>query len=349
MPNIYVKNINIDESKFRFFNIRENKCFSIHGLMHDGIAFRRMPEEVAKTVSPAVHGLHDVTAGGRVRFTTDSKTIVLKVELQNIHLDSNTTLTCNAGFDIYERKERHQYFVGNFMPPFELTDAYTDFLTLGDKKERELVINFPMCSGVKELYIGIEEDASLCPPTDYTLTRPVVFYGSSITMGKCATRPGCIYENILSQRLDFDFVNLGFGGAAKGEQEIADYIASLDASLFVLDYDHNAPTVEHLKKTHLNFYETVRKANPTLPILMMTRPKYDLTDEETRRLNAVKENYEKALADGDKNVYFIPGNTLMDDFICDGGTIDGIHPTDAGFFSMARKIFPLVKEILSLG
>jgi hypothetical protein len=205
-----------------------------------------------------------------------------------------------------------------------------------------------MWSGVSELYIGIEKDATLKAPTDYTLSRPVVFYGSSITMGKCVSRPGSTYEGILSQRLDFDFVNLGFGGAARGEREMADYIASLDMSLFVLDYDHNSPNPAHLKETQWSFYKTVRASHPDTPILMMTRPKRRLTENEKQRKAAVEENYKKALAEGDENVYFIPGDTLMDERVQDGGTVDGIHPTDAGFFSMACVIEPVIKKILSL-
>ena len=70
--------------------------------------------------------------------------------------------------------------------------------------------------------------------------------------------------------------------------------------------------------------------------------------EEKKRKAAIEENYERALSQGDKNVYFIPGDTLMDERVQDCGTIDGIHPTDAGFFSMACVIAPVIKKILSL-
>ena len=349
MAGVYIKNVIIDDN-VKFRSVLDSDAFSIHGLLREDGKFVRFPEAVAKTVSPAVHNVYDVTTGGRVRFVTDSKTIAIKVVLQNINLDSNTTVTGNAGFDVYERRNGKQYFVANFMPPFDVLEKgeYTDVIKAPCEGARELVLNFPMWCGVVDLFIGLEDGAMLEKPTDYTVSTPVVFYGSSITMGKCMTRPGCIYESLLSQQLDFDFVNLGFGGAAKGEQTMADYIAGLKMSAFVLDYDHNAPNADYLKQTQWSFYKTVREKNPTTPILMMTRPKYYLTSDEVKRKEAVMENYERALAEGDKNVYFIPGDTLMDERVRDNGTIDGIHPTDAGFVSMAYVIQPVLKDMLKI-
>ncbi len=348
MPNIFVKSPLKDDSNIKFYNILENPAFSIHGLIREDGAFVRLPEKVASTLNVNLHKFYSATTGGRVRFCTDSETVVIKAVMHNINLDSNTTTSGNAGFDLYERKDKKQYFLGNFMPPWNIEDGFTDFVKLDGKKERELVINFPMRSGVKELYIGLDESASLSSPEDYTVKTPAVFYGSSITMGLCVSRPGCTYESIMSQRLDFDFVNLGFGGGAKGEKAMAEYIAGLDMSLFVLDYDHNSPNPDHLKETQWDFYKTVREAHPDTPIVMMSRPKYYLSEVEKQRKAAIKENYEKGLAEGDKNLFFIPGDTIMNEFVRDCGTVDGIHPTDAGFFCMANTLMPLIKKLLSL-
>ena len=119
---------------------------------------------------------------------------------------------------------------------------------------------------LEDVLIELEDDAKLETPTPYTLERPMVFYGSSITEGGCATRPANAYTALLSRWLDADYINLGFSGSAKGEMEIANYIAGLDMSVFILDYDHNAPTIEHLAETHEPFFKMIRS------ILLMVRP-----------------------------------------------------------------------------
>ena len=60
---------------------------------------------------------------------------------------------------------------------------------------------------------------------------------------------------------------------------------------------------------------------------------------------AKAKTYENALARGDRNVYLIDGPTLMA-IAGNEGTVDGTHPTDLGFFSMAQALIPVLKEIL---
>lgn len=116
-------------------------------------------------------------------------------------------------------------------------------------------------------------------------------------------------------------------------------------SVFVLDYDHNAPTTEHLEKTHNKMFKTIRAAQPKLPIIIMLRPKFYLTDEEKVRFEVVHNTYLEAKAVGDENVYFISGKKLME-LVGDNGIVDNCHPTDSGFFSMACAVEEVLKEIL---
>ena len=317
------------------------------GIKASGEGFIRVDREIAAGINGGVSAMTNHLAGGRFIFKTNATKLAVKFR---IPWDGVKVFNqANAGFDVYVRENGKQTLLHTYRPQEIDKDRYIKISRdLGEKKERELVINFPMRSGVKELYIGLDENATLSAPTDYTVTKPVVFYGSSITMGLCVSRPGCTYEAIMSQTLDFDFVNLGFGGGAKGEKAMAEYIAGLEMSAFVLDYDHNSPNPTHLKETQWEFYKTVRKSNPDTPIIMMSRPKYYLSDGEEERKAAIKDNYEKGIAEGDKNLYFIPGDTLMNELVRDCGTVDGIHPTDAGFFSMASVIMPLIKKLLAL-
>ena len=152
------------------------------------------------------------------------------------------------------------------------------------------------------------------------------------------------YEAIISRKLDCDFHNLGFGGSAKGEPAIAEYIASLEMSAFVLDYDFNAPTPEHLQANHEPFFKTVREKYPKLPIIMLSRPQYSSGSDRERRYEIIKTTYDNAKATGDENVYLIKGSTLFDGLDADF-TVDAVHPTDLGFSCMAKAIGGVLEEI----
>ena len=211
---------------------------------------------------------------------------------------------------------------------------------------RDIELYFPLYNGVKSLYVGLKKGSQLLPHNDYTYKKPMVFYGSSITQGGCASRTGNDYISHLGRMLDSDYVNLGFSGNAKGEQTMADYLASLDASVYVIDYDHNAPTYEHLEKTHYPLYQTIRDKNPNTPIVFISAPGPEYKEKGFERRDLIKTNYEKAVANGDKNVYFIDGESLFgseDREVC---TVDLCHPNDIGFLRMARTIYPTLKKAL---
>jgi hypothetical protein len=175
----------------------------------------------------------------------------------------------------------------------------------------------------------------------------MVSYGSSITQGGCASRPGNAYQAVISRRYDADFINLGFSGSAKGEEAMKNYLASLRMSCFLFDYDHNAPNPDHLRATHKPIYEAVRRTNPDIPIIMMPRPEFFYTRGIEIRNEIVKATYDYAKACGDENVYFIPSHELM--AICeDNGTVDGSHPTDFGFFSMARAMIKVLDKLFEI-
>ena len=116
-------------------------------------------------------------------------------------------------------------------------------------------------------------------------------------------------------------------------------------SVFVYDYDNNAPTLKYLENTHQKMFQTVRESNPDLPIVILSRPKYFLTEDEQQRLAVIKKTYDDAVAAGDKNVYFIDGPTLMQ-YAENDGTVDDLHPNDLGFYSMAKVLIALLNSIL---
>ena len=321
----------------------------LYGVFYDNSlgCYLRMPDEVAKTVSAGVEKLNHHTAGGRIRFRTDSSCIAIRAEMENNILMSHITLIGQSGFDLYHRTEEgEELFLQSFRPPMGMKSGFSSLVkTKGGL--RDYTINFPLYDGVKKLYIALKKDSILEPPTPYRHQKPVVYYGSSITQGGCASRPGNSYEAILSRRLDTDHINLGFSGNGRAEQTMAQYLAGLDMGVFVCDYDYNALSTEYLWKTHKPLFQAVRGAHPELPIVLISAPtviKEPASFEERRR--AVRTTYEWALAQGDRNVYFIDGAELFAGDCWDSCTVDGVHPNDFGFYRMAMRIEKTLKRIL---
>ncbi len=318
--------------------------FSIYGLIlpqNNADKFRRMPIEDAERVSDNVHFLSSRTAGGRLKFKTNSKRIAIFAKMGVISRLSCFALTGSAGFDLYVNNE----FQGIFLPPNDMVDGYNSLLKLEDDSEKEITIHFPLYSEVISLMIGLDMDATVSKSGDYAITNPVVYYGSSITQGGCASRPGNSYEAMIARRFGINYLNLGFAGSALGEKEMAEYISKLDMSAFVLDYDYNAPNIEHLNNTHLPFYQVVREKNPTLPIVIISRPCTRLNEENRKRMEIIATTYRFAKANGDENVYFINGYEMMSRCGHDA-TIDGTHPNDLGFDCMANTIGEFLSTIL---
>ena len=328
-----------------FYDI-ENEPFRIYGVYLDDGKYRRLPEDIARSVSEGVLALHTHTAGGRVRFKSDSPYVIISAKMGARGEMPHFALSGSAGFDLYVKNDDGYKYVNSFIPPFSANGGYDGIINLGGGELRDITINFPLYSEVTALYIGLSDKAKLERADDYAIEKPVVYYGSSITQGGCASRPGTCYQNFISRRFDYNYINLGFSGNAKAEQAIEDYIKGLDMSMFVYDYDHNAPNTAHLAATHERMFKGIREAHPDIPIIMMTRPKPNLDPWEKENRLVVEATYNNAVAAGDKNVYFLSGHELMAMTLNDG-TVDNCHPTDLGFFSMAKVLGDLMERIIN--
>ncbi len=330
----------IEQDDVVWYNIRQNpfKIYGLHNPTAEGF-FRRIPTEVAKNCEQGVRDLYSCTAGGRVRFKTDSPYLALKVFIPGIGGMSHMAFSGIAGFDLYEQKDKNYIFLGGFRPGVNCnTTEYDGKVNLWGGM-RDLVLAFPLYNAVSDVYIGIKRGSALVAGEEYSITKPIVFYGSSITQGGCASRPSTSYQAHISHRFDADFINLGFSGSAKGEKAMAEYVAQLDMSAFVLDYDYNAPSIEHLEKTHLPFFNAVLEANPDLPIIIVSRP----TPSDRKRFEIIKATYDYAIAQGDTKVKLIDGDTLFGGEF-DYCTVDGCHPNDLGFYKMGKVIGDALSE-----
>ena len=327
-----------------FYDVREEP-FDVYGLYDykTGHEFMRMPVDVATATNQGVHDLNYCTAGGRVRFSTDSQYVAIHANMHYVLRMDHMPFTGSVGFDLYvddpeSNASRYQF---TFRPGVEEAYAYESIVYFPDRSLRHFTINFPTYSGVNDFFVGVQKDATLGGGAHYRNIPPMVFYGSSITQGACSSHPGNAYQAILSRRLNVDHVNFGFSGSALGEDAICDYMASLPMSVFVCDYDHNAPSTEHLKTTLETLYHKIREKHPTVPYIMLSRPDADVSSsykEICARREAVFETFMKARAEGDKNVFFIDGESIFRGRDADAGTVDGVHPNDYGFILMANAI-----------
>ncbi len=303
--------------------------------------FEKMGEYSAENLS-----LSQCLAGGRIRFVTDAETMVLYAKMGVVYKLNHFCAKGAYGFDVYVGTGTNRTYIGE--PGNHLTDPTLvhSVVQLG-KGYKEVTVVLPSYGGVDAMYIGLPDDASIATPDAYSVEKPICFYGSSITQGGCVTRPGLAYTNILCFALDASCYNLGFSGSAKGEQSIAEHIASLDISAFVMDYDYNAPDAEHLKATHYDFYKTVREAHPNIPIIFMAHPCYTMpTADDDARTAIVKATYDKAVSEGDGNVYYVDNATFFPVSYRDLVTVDNSHPNDIGHLLMAEAVYPTLKEAL---
>ncbi len=318
-------------------------CFSLFGLITDEKGYKRMDSAVAEAANPGLFSLHRNTAGGRLVFETDSPFVAISVKTDSPTNFPHMPATGVCGFDLYQDRGQGFEYWRTFVPPHHFTGAYESLVDLPTDGPRKIMIHFPLYNNVDELYIGLLEGATVKPYNPYRDCPPFLYYGSSITQGACASRPGCHFLSLVSHKTGIDHVCLGFSGSAHGEQVMAEYIAAQPMSVFVMDYEHNDILTDDLIERHPAFYETVRKANPELPIIIMSAP-HSAYDQGylDKSGQVVYKTYAEAKARGDK-VAFIDGRTMFGEFR-EFATVDHSHPNDYGFNCMAKAVLEALKE-----
>lgn len=322
-------------------------ALSLEGLAladREGRRYWRLPEDVIDQVNPGVSEVAKFPSGARVRFSTDSRRVALRAVVGPAGYVKNVGAIGKCGLAGYVDGEWHYVVYPTASDAEEMTGAY-DL----DGKAHDHTVYLPLFTPLYDLMIGLDDGAQVKPPRPYAVQKPIVFYGSSITNGASATHAGNAYVSVVCRRLDANFLNLGFSGSARGEERIARYIAGLDMSLFVMDYDHNAPDAAHLEATHERFFRIVREAQPDLPIALISKPDFDMDPEgNALRRAVIRRTYEHALAAGDTRVRFIDGETLFGTTERRDCLVDGTHPNDLGFRRMADVITPVLREMLRL-
>jgi lysophospholipase L1-like esterase len=302
-------------------------------------------------VRPAVWNLSHDSAGLCARFITDATAIsarwtLRKESLAMPHMPASGV----SGVDLYVKKDGKWHWLGSGRPDkFPVNQKSLAAGLTPDR--REYLLYFPLYNGIEALEIGVSQGASFEPaPPRPAGVKPIVFYGTSILQGGCASRPGMAYPAILARRLDWPHINLGFSGNAWSEPEMSRLLAELDPAVYVLDPLPNM-TAKMVAERMEPFIQILRQAHPKTPIVLVECVPYPdgelvgLRRERSTNGNAqLREVYERLRKAGDKKLFYVPATNLLGQ---DGeGTVDGTHPTDLGFMRMADAIEPTLRRAL---
>lgn len=319
----------------------------------NGNQFYRMKLEDAISYNDAVQEKNWYPAGGRLRFRTNSQRLSLRIQYGEINtVNSNTSLLAAAALEVYLGTGTAATCVSVVCPDQKVID-YTAKVALPATElgeMQDITIYLPHFSAVKKIEIGLDSGAMISRPLPHAVQKPIVFYGSSITQGAGASRPGTTYVQLVTKSLDAELIDLGFSGGAHGEIVMADFVAKLEMAALVIDYDYNAMSLEHLQNTYYPFYEIIRRAHPDLPVILLSRVNdaQGADDPIEARRAVIKETYDRARAAGDRNIYFIDGSTVMGESHRDLYFVDGIHPNDIGHLKIAEALLPVLKKALKL-
>lgn len=315
--------------------------------------YERLPANLKDKVSrPAIWTLGKNTSGLAILFSSNSTSISAKWEvLQDVRMN-HMTETGIKGLDLYAWENDKWQFVKSAQPRGKATEQL--IISGMTHKEREYMLFFPLYDGVIDLSIGIDSAAMIASPdTNYINSEnPIVVYGTSITQGGCATRPGMSYTNIMTRWMNREFINLGFSGNGQLDYEIAEIMTQRkDAGMFVLDFIPNVDETKVKERTK-HFVNIIRKDNPHTPILLVesiifphSRFDSNMAKVLAAKNTALRVEFETLKNAGDDYIYYLKSDSLMNK---DGeGTVDGIHLTDMGFQHFAYTLMKEIKTILA--
>lgn len=315
--------------------------------------FDRLPARAEKIVRPEVWGLSHNSSGLYATFKTNAPRLLVRWTLNSQQLSmSHMPATGVSGVDLYFKDDHGWHFLANGRPEkFPDNEAELTVHDASSKGDVWYRLYLPLYNGVKSVEIGVPANSTFAFEVPQEIKPPIVVYGTSITQGGCAARPGMAYPSILGRRLDREFINLGFSGNGKTEPEVATLIAELEPAAFVIDSLPNLKP-DMLAERMPRFIEILRERHPETPILLVQNPLYPSVPYEAVMRSKVEPSNEilakihaDRVAAGDRAITLVPACNLA----AGGGegTVDGVHPTDLGFVMLADVLEPHLRKILA--
>jgi hypothetical protein len=308
---------------------------------------QRLPERMKRRVREPVWALAQSPSGGRIRFATDASALGLRLHYPALHYMNNMPRTGQLGVDLWVGGEYWKPVI-----PTESSDVEEVCFANLPAERREVCLYLGLYGPVEVRAIGLSEGASIEPPAAFAVERPVAYYGSSITQGGCASRAGMSYQAIVSRALKLDFVNLGFSGQGRGEPELAEAMAEIEACCYVIDFCQNCPSAEYLEEVYAPFLGIIRQARPETPMICVT-PIFSTSEVwgGATRLADMRTVIREAVAErereGDEHITLVEGYDMLGPDDRDG-LVDASHPNDIGFSSMARGLEPALRQALGI-
>ncbi len=310
--------------------------------------YYRLPAALEGKTRPPVWNLSKNSSGLAIRFRTNSTVIAAKWEVERDVVMNHFTPTGIKGLDLYCLNDGKWQFVNSGRPSGKKTTSV--IVQNMQKREMEYMLYLPLYDGLESLEIGIESGASISAPAVNSpkTGNPVVFYGTSITQGGCASRAGMAYPSVLARMLDHETVNLGFSGNGQLDYEVAEAMAGMKASCFVIDCLPNV-NAEIVNEKYAKFVDIIREKHPVIPIVMVENILYPhmyfdrnvyktITDKNEALARVFREQKKR----GDKNVYYVKADKLIGK--TQEATVDGVHLTDLGFLIMAENLYPHIRK-----
>ena len=313
--------------------------------------YDRLPARASALVRPPVWDLSHHCAGMCVRFMTDAPRIAARwtVRFKDLAMD-HMPATGVSGLDLYVKTAGHWRWIGVGRPKASPTNAF-DLVTGMKPALRQYMLYLPLYNGLESAEVGtpMGNVVDKAPARKGKAARPICFYGTSVTQGGCASRPGMVYTSILGRWLDRPTINLGFSGNGQAEPELADLLADLDPSVYVLDCIANM-TVQWILERIEPMVHKLRSAHPKTPIVLVEHMEYqqpkfvaDKYAAWTSKNAAIRKVFRNLKAAGVDGLHYVTNEGLFGD---DGeATVDGVHATDVGYLRMAHKLEPVLRRL----
>lgn len=340
----------------RVWHAATDDTFTVRGLgwfEENGRRFCRLPLRAEAIVRPEVWSLAQCPASARVSFRTDSTSLSLRHENARAANMGHFAVTGSDGLFVYEGEPLQEQPWNMSAPGIGQTVCEKEIATGLPRRMRTFTIYLPLYAPLIRLEIGLDADAVIAPPPPCRLDKPLLVYGTSITQGGCASTAGGDFVSTLGRRLNLDVINLGFSGNGRGEPEITQLVAEIDAAAFVLDYCANT-TVDGLETTLPAFIDSLRAQHPTTPIICISKIHYyrewiaaSARAEAEAQRDVMIKHYSARRAAGDPNIHFIDGWSLVGAGE-DLALVDGVHPTSQGFALMAERLVRPLRHVLAL-
>lgn len=232
--------------------------------------YDRMPVEAEQIVRPAVWSLSHNSAGLSVRFLSDSRRISARWSLRKESLAmDHMPATGVSGLDLYVRDGDTWRWVATGRPKKQI-DNETQLISRSPAGMHEYMLYLPLYNGTERLEIGLDPESTLARAPNYPPdhAKPILFWGSSILQGGCASRTGMAYPSIIGRNLQRPTINLGFSGNGKMDPEIVQMIAKLDPAIYVIDCVPNMNPELVAERTE-PLVRTLHASHPDTPIVLV--------------------------------------------------------------------------------